>query len=88
MQYLVRCISLLITTIPISHVAPWENELPIPGVDGFVNNVNQNNPFLPLCVQVYGWGYNGNGQLGLGSNVNQLTPCRLVALQGLCVQQV
>uniref|UniRef100_A0A3P8V599 Regulator of chromosome condensation (RCC1) and BTB (POZ) domain containing protein 1 n=1 Tax=Cynoglossus semilaevis TaxID=244447 RepID=A0A3P8V599_CYNSE len=38
--------------------------------------------------EVYGWGYNGNGQLGLGSNVNQLTPCRLVALQGLCVQQV
>ncbi|TWW81064.1 BTB domain-containing protein 1 Regulator of chromosome condensation and [Takifugu flavidus] len=38
--------------------------------------------------EVYGWGYNGNGQLGLGNNGNQLTPCRLVALQGLCVQQV
>lgn len=44
-----------------------------------------------LCwcaLQVYGWGYNGNGQLGLGNNGNQLTPCRLVALLGLCVQQV
>uniref|UniRef100_A0A667YXT2 Regulator of chromosome condensation (RCC1) and BTB (POZ) domain containing protein 1 n=1 Tax=Myripristis murdjan TaxID=586833 RepID=A0A667YXT2_9TELE len=38
--------------------------------------------------EVYGWGYNGNGQLGLGNNGNQLTPCRLVALQGLCVQQI
>lgn len=38
--------------------------------------------------EVYSWGYNGNGQLGLGNNGNQLTPCRLVALQGLCVQQI
>lgn len=38
--------------------------------------------------EVYGWGYNGNGQLGLGNNGNQLTPCRLVALQDLCVQQI
>ncbi|XP_070786757.1 RCC1 and BTB domain-containing protein 1 isoform X2 [Enoplosus armatus] len=38
--------------------------------------------------EVYGWGYNGNGQLGIGNNGNQLTPCRLVALQGLCIQQV
>uniref|UniRef100_A0A8C8DEA4 BTB domain-containing protein n=3 Tax=Oncorhynchus TaxID=8016 RepID=A0A8C8DEA4_ONCTS len=38
--------------------------------------------------EVYGWGYNGNGQLGLGNNGNQLTPCRLVGLQGLCVLQV
>ncbi|TMS06482.1 RCC1 and BTB domain-containing protein 1 [Larimichthys crocea] len=38
--------------------------------------------------EVYGWGYNGNGQLGLGNNGNQLTPCRLVGLQGLCVQQI
>lgn len=46
-------------------------------------------PTLSLCaLQVYGWGYNGNGQLGLGNNGNQLTPCRLVALQGICVQQV
>ncbi|XP_019910220.1 RCC1 and BTB domain-containing protein 1 isoform X4 [Esox lucius] len=38
--------------------------------------------------EVYGWGYNGNGQLGLGNNGNQLTPCRLVGLQGLRVLQV
>ncbi|KAM9836255.1 RCC1 and BTB domain-containing protein 1 [Aulostomus maculatus] len=38
--------------------------------------------------EVYGWGYNGNGQLGIGNNGNQHTPCRLSALQGLCVQQV
>uniref|UniRef100_A0A6Q2X8V2 BTB domain-containing protein n=1 Tax=Esox lucius TaxID=8010 RepID=A0A6Q2X8V2_ESOLU len=38
--------------------------------------------------EVYGWGYNGNGQLGLGNNGNQLTPCRLVGLQGLRVLQI
>uniref|UniRef100_A0AAQ5Y0Q0 BTB domain-containing protein n=1 Tax=Amphiprion ocellaris TaxID=80972 RepID=A0AAQ5Y0Q0_AMPOC len=38
--------------------------------------------------EVYGWGYNGNGQLGIGNNGNQLTPCRLTALQGLCVHQI
>uniref|UniRef100_A0A665UZ49 BTB domain-containing protein n=1 Tax=Echeneis naucrates TaxID=173247 RepID=A0A665UZ49_ECHNA len=44
--------------------------------------------FSPCLCKVYGWGYNGNGQLGLGNNGNQLTPCRLAALQGLCVQQI
>uniref|UniRef100_A0A671MRB4 BTB domain-containing protein n=1 Tax=Sinocyclocheilus anshuiensis TaxID=1608454 RepID=A0A671MRB4_9TELE len=43
---------------------------------------------LTLEGEVYGWGYNGNGQLGLGNNGNQLTPCRLIALQGFCVVQV
>uniref|UniRef100_A0A9J7ZD84 Regulator of chromosome condensation (RCC1) and BTB (POZ) domain containing protein 1 n=1 Tax=Cyprinus carpio carpio TaxID=630221 RepID=A0A9J7ZD84_CYPCA len=38
--------------------------------------------------EVYGWGYNGNGQLGLGNNGNQLTPSRLIGLQGLCVLQI
>ncbi|KAI3366292.1 hypothetical protein L3Q82_009762 [Scortum barcoo] len=38
--------------------------------------------------EVFGWGYNGNGQLGIGNNGNQLTPCRLAALQGLCIQQI
>lgn len=38
--------------------------------------------------KVYGWGYNGNGQLGLGNNSNQLTPCRVAALQSVCVMQV
>ena len=31
--------------------------------------------------EVYGWGYNGNGQLGLGNNINQLNPQRVTALQ-------
>lgn len=43
---------------------------------------------FPLCTQVYGWGYNGNGQLGLGNNGNQLTPCRVAALHSVCVLQV
>ncbi|XP_049584355.1 RCC1 and BTB domain-containing protein 1 isoform X1 [Syngnathus scovelli] len=38
--------------------------------------------------EVFSWGYNGNGQLGVGNNGNQLTPCRVTGLQGLCVQQV
>ncbi len=33
--------------------------------------------------EVYGWGYNGNGQLGLGNNINQLNPCRVASLQGV-----
>ncbi|XP_014392681.1 PREDICTED: RCC1 and BTB domain-containing protein 1 isoform X2 [Myotis davidii] len=38
--------------------------------------------------EVYGWGYNGNGQLGLGNNVNQLTPVRVAALHSVCVNQI
>ncbi|XP_067848698.1 RCC1 and BTB domain-containing protein 1-like isoform X2 [Heptranchias perlo] len=38
--------------------------------------------------EVYSWGYNGSGQLGTGINGNQLTPCRLSALQGMCVLQI
>jgi alpha-tubulin suppressor-like RCC1 family protein len=37
---------------------------------------------------VYGWGYNGNGQLGLGSSVNQLNPCRVLNLQGIVITKV
>ncbi|XP_057350503.1 RCC1 and BTB domain-containing protein 2 isoform X4 [Manis pentadactyla] len=37
--------------------------------------------------EVYVWGYNGNGQLGLGSSGNQPTPCRVAALQGIRVQR-
>lgn len=39
-------------------------------------------------MQVYGWGYNGNGQLGLGNTVNQLNPCRVVNLQGVVITRV
>ena len=38
--------------------------------------------------EVYGWGYNGNGQLGLGNNINQLNPQRVTALQGVVVTNV
>uniref|UniRef100_A0A8C8A5J7 Regulator of chromosome condensation (RCC1) and BTB (POZ) domain containing protein 2 n=1 Tax=Oryzias sinensis TaxID=183150 RepID=A0A8C8A5J7_9TELE len=38
--------------------------------------------------EIYGWGYNCNGQLGLGNNGNQQTPCRIAALQGVNVVQV
>uniref|UniRef100_UPI003590129A RCC1 and BTB domain-containing protein 1 isoform X2 n=1 Tax=Myxine glutinosa TaxID=7769 RepID=UPI003590129A len=38
--------------------------------------------------EVYGWGYNGNGQLGVGNTVNQPTPCRIASLQGMCIVQV
>ncbi|XP_034033558.1 RCC1 and BTB domain-containing protein 1-like [Thalassophryne amazonica] len=38
--------------------------------------------------EVYGWGYNGNGQLGVGNNGNQLTPCRVTELQDICIQQI
>uniref|UniRef100_A0A1D5RIY0 RCC1 and BTB domain containing protein 2 n=1 Tax=Macaca mulatta TaxID=9544 RepID=A0A1D5RIY0_MACMU len=40
-----------------------------------------------IFSQVYVWGYNGNGQLGLGSSGNQPTPCRVAALQGIRVQR-
>ncbi|XP_013780686.1 RCC1 and BTB domain-containing protein 1-like [Limulus polyphemus] len=38
--------------------------------------------------EVYGWGYNGNGQLGLGNNVNQSNPCRVTHLQGVIIQKI
>ncbi|NXX17546.1 RCBT1 protein, partial [Podargus strigoides] len=38
--------------------------------------------------EVYGWGYNGNGQLGLGNNSNQLIPCRVAALHCVCILQI
>ncbi|KAM4700204.1 RCC1 and BTB domain-containing protein 1 [Discoglossus pictus] len=37
---------------------------------------------------VYGWGYNGTGQLGVGSTGNQLTPCKMVLLHTVCIIQV
>ena len=38
--------------------------------------------------EVYSWGYNGNGQLGVGNNVNQTNPCRVALLQGYVITQV
>ena len=47
-----------------------------------------------LCVlyhysfQLFAWGYNGNGQLGVGNNANQLTPCKVIGLVGTITTQV
>ncbi|XP_076041418.1 RCC1 and BTB domain-containing protein 1-like isoform X2 [Oratosquilla oratoria] len=38
--------------------------------------------------EVYGWGYNSNGQLGLGNSVNQHNPCRVAALEGLVITKI
>ena len=38
--------------------------------------------------EVFSWGYNGNGQLGVGNNVNQSNPCRVASLQGVVITQV
>ncbi len=38
--------------------------------------------------EVFGWGYNGNGQLGLGNNINQNQPCKVVSLQGVIITKV
>jgi len=35
--------------------------------------------------EVYGWGYNGVGQLGIGNYVNQMIPCRVGALIGTVI---
>ena len=43
---------------------------------------------MSLMLQLFGWGYNGNGQLGLGNNVNQPNPCRVAGLTGVFVTQV
>ncbi|KAM4795005.1 RCC1 and BTB domain-containing protein 1 [Rhinophrynus dorsalis] len=37
---------------------------------------------------VYGWGYNGTGQLGLGGTGNQLTPFRVSIPQSVCIVQI
>ncbi|XP_011699349.1 PREDICTED: RCC1 and BTB domain-containing protein 1-like isoform X2 [Wasmannia auropunctata] len=38
--------------------------------------------------EVYGWGYNGVGQLGIGNYVNQMTPCRVGSLIGTVIVKV
>ena len=39
-------------------------------------------------MQVYGWGYNGSGQLGIGNNSNQLTPVKLNGLSGIVISNL
>ena len=38
--------------------------------------------------EVYAWGYNGNGQLGLGNNINQLNACKITNLAGIVITKV
>ncbi|XP_072902010.1 RCC1 and BTB domain-containing protein 1-like isoform X1 [Hemitrygon akajei] len=38
--------------------------------------------------EVFGWGSNGNGQIGSGISGNHFIPWRLNALQGICVLQI
>ncbi|EFN61765.1 RCC1 and BTB domain-containing protein 1 [Camponotus floridanus] len=38
--------------------------------------------------EVYGWGYNGVGQLGIGNYVNQMTPSRVGSLIGVVIIKV
>lgn len=54
----------------------------------FVETVMSQFFFCWCDVQVYGWGYNGNGQLGLGNNVNQMNPCRVPNFQGIVITKV
>lgn len=35
--------------------------------------------------EVYGWGYNGVGQLGIGNYVNQMTPFKVGSLTGIVI---
>lgn len=39
-------------------------------------------------MQVFGWGYNGSGQLGIGNNSNQLTPVKLNELTGIVISNL
>jgi len=43
---------------------------------------------LMFLLQLFAWGYNGNGQLGVGNNVNQLTPCKVIGLVGTITTQI
>ncbi|XP_020287366.1 RCC1 and BTB domain-containing protein 1-like [Pseudomyrmex gracilis] len=38
--------------------------------------------------EIYGWGYNGVGQLGIGNYVNQVNPCRIGSLLGIVIVKV
>ena len=51
-------------------------------------HLHSNNCTLFNAGEVFGWGYNGNGQLGLGNNVNQLSPCRVSALNNIVIIKV
>ncbi|XP_066449717.1 RCC1 and BTB domain-containing protein 1-like [Eleutherodactylus coqui] len=47
-------------------------------------------PRVQCCILpgVYGWGYNGTGQLGVGGTGNQLIPCKVVFVNQVCIVQI
>jgi RCC1 and BTB domain-containing protein len=57
----------------------------------FVKSVvcGQNSTFANTRTgEVYAWGFNGNGQLGVGNTSNQHSPCRVCELQSVIIVQV
>lgn len=78
------CSGLLISNSDWSKDLCWTNCVILPCC-GFIAIMSSD---CVLCWQIFGWGYNCNGQLGLGNNGNQQTPCRIAALQGITVVQV
>ena len=51
-------------------------------------NISISLPLVFFLSQLFAWGYNGNGQLGVGNNANQLTPCKVIGLVGTVTTQV
>lgn len=43
---------------------------------------------LSLSFKVYGWGYNGGGQIGTGNSSNQLSPVKVTALTGTVIKKI
>ena len=43
---------------------------------------------LSKSGELYCWGYNGNGQLGVGSNTNHYSPCRIHLDKAVAIKQV
>ncbi|VDK51388.1 unnamed protein product [Anisakis simplex] len=57
----------------------------------FVRSVvcGQNNTLaLTDDGEVFGWGFNGNGQLGAGNLSNQHSPARVIGLQNVVIEQI
>ena len=48
---------------------------------------NASSVALSESGELYSWGYNGNGQLGVGSNINHSAPCK-INLGRVVVKQV
>jgi len=43
---------------------------------------------LSSSGEVFSWGYNGNGQLGINNNTNQTNPCAVTSLSGLMIKKL